>query len=55
MEYFESALYGTDPVFTEDGSVDEIVNMAYGGMMRQAVENWGALFCPRPAVRTATP
>lgn len=46
VEYFESALYGTDPVFTEDGSVDEIVNMAYGGMMRQAVENWGA-FLPQ--------
>ena len=46
VEYFESALYGTKPIFTEDGSVEEIVNMAYGGMMRQAVENWGA-FLPQ--------
>lgn len=42
VEFFENALYGAKPVFLEDGSIDEIVNMAYGGMMRQAVENWGA-------------
>ncbi len=42
VEYFENALYGAKPVFMEDGSVEEIVNMAYGGMMRQAVENWGS-------------
>ena len=46
VEYFESALYGQEPVFVEDGSVEEIVNMAYGGMMRQAMENWGA-FLPK--------
>ncbi len=42
VEYFEHAMNGSKPVFTEDGSVEEIVNMAYGGMMRQVVENWGA-------------
>ena len=45
VEYFENALYGSKPKFLEDGSVEEIVNMAYGGMMRQAIENWGA-FAP---------
>lgn len=44
VDYLESAIYGTEPVFTEDGAVEEKIFMAYGGMMRQPMESWGAFF-----------